>query len=125
LSLLGKLLRVNTGDGDVLYFEAPRGRQQYVTAEAAADIEWALWTCVLGSECQGVWPPGSDITDVNTAHVIQDGSTIATGDDFGFVKLFSFPSKVPTVCTTFNLNMEHTLIASITLHPLQGKNLIV
>ena len=106
----------------MLYFEAPRGRQQYVTKEAAADIEWASWTCVLGSECQGVWPPGSDITDVNTAHVIQDGSTIATGDDFGFVKLFSFPSKVPKICTTFNPNMKHTSIASTNLQSLHGKS---
>jgi len=96
--LLGKLLRINTGDGEVLYFEAPRGKQQYVTTEAAASIDWASWTSVLGEECQGVWPPYSDVTDVNTAHVIQDGSIIATGDDFGLVKIFSFPSKVCCSC---------------------------
>jgi len=82
----------------VLYFEAPRGKQQYVTAEAAASIEWASWTSILGEECQGVWPPCSDVTDVNTAHVIRDGSIIATGDDFGLVKIFSFPSKVCCLC---------------------------
>ena len=101
--LLGKLLRINTGDSEVLYFEAPRGKQQYVTAEAAASIEWALWTSVLGGECQGVWPPYSDVTDVNTAHVVQDGSMIATGDDFGLVKIFSFPSKVFCLCYVANL----------------------
>ena len=113
---LGKLLRINTGDGEVLYFEAPRGRQQYVTAEAAANVEWASWTCVLGSECQRVWPPASDITDVNTAHVIQNSSTIATGDDFGCEASHQRYAKYVMSFNLYIRTWQKMQIASIIYH---------
>lgn len=34
------------------------------------------------------------MTDVNAADVSKDKQVIATGDDFGFVKLYNYPSKV-------------------------------
>jgi WD40 repeat protein len=88
----GKLLRVNTGDREVLYFEAPRGKQQFIDRSEDDCIEWATRSGVLGIAYQGIWPPYSDVTDVNAAMVSHDGNVIATGDDFGFVKLFHFPS---------------------------------
>ena len=90
----GKLLQVNTGDSEVLYYEAPRGKQQFISRDDAEEIVWASWTCVLGASCKGVWPPYTDVTDVNSACVSHDGHVVATGDDFGYVKLFKYPSYV-------------------------------
>lgn len=47
---------------------------------------------VLGASVLGIWPKNSDKGDVNTAHLNHSGSSLATGDDFGCVKLFDhFP----------------------------------
>ena len=90
----GKLLQVNTGDREVLYFEAPRGKQHFIPQDTIETLTWSTWTCVLGPSVQGVWPPYTDVTDINAASVSSDGEVIATGDDFGFVKIFKFPSHV-------------------------------
>ena len=96
-TVVGKLLQVNTGDREVLYYEAPRGKQQLIGRDDSEEIVWRTWTCVLGNSVQGVWPPYTDVTDVNAACVSHDGHVIATGDDFGFVKLFKYPSYVSSV----------------------------
>ena len=48
----------------------------------------------------GIWPRNADKADVNTAHVSHSGSAVATGDDFGLVKLFQFP------CPTRNVSFK-------------------
>lgn len=42
----------------------------------------------------GIWPDGSDGTDVNAAHRSKCGRYLATSDDFGMVKLFNYPCVV-------------------------------
>ena len=57
-------------------------------------MAWNTWTCTHGFPVQGIWS-GVDYTDVNTCDRSHDGSIIATGDDFGNVKLFKYPCTVP------------------------------
>ncbi|CAM9595312.1 unnamed protein product [Chrysoparadoxa australica] len=55
------------------------------------DKEWESWTCTLGWPVQGIYPPGSDGTDVNAAHRSPDRKLIATADDLGKLKVFHAP----------------------------------
>jgi microtubule-associated protein-like 6 len=62
----------------------------------------------------GIWPDGSDSTDVNACHLARDGALLLTGGDDGLVKLFNAPCVVeeapyvhgtghsaPVTCTRF------------------------
>jgi hypothetical protein len=96
-TFLGKLIMTNSGAREQLFYEAPRGTR--ITSIKTTDIEhmnWHTWTGVLGLACEGIWPPATDVTDVNSTDLTDDRKTLATGDDFGLVKLFEFPVKVKT-----------------------------
>uniref|UniRef100_A0A6Q2WWN9 EMAP like 5 n=1 Tax=Esox lucius TaxID=8010 RepID=A0A6Q2WWN9_ESOLU len=83
----GKLLQVNTGAKEQLFFEAPRGKRQTIPATEVEKIDWSTWTCVLGTSCEGIWPVVSEVTEVTAACLSNDRNVLATGDDLGYVKL--------------------------------------
>ncbi|XP_074516632.1 echinoderm microtubule-associated protein-like 1 isoform X3 [Sebastes fasciatus] len=80
----------NSGDYEILYW-IPSVCKQVVSVETTRDIEWATHTCPLGFQVFGLWPDGSDGTDINAVCRSSDKSLLVTGDDFGKVHLFSYP----------------------------------
>ncbi|XP_038142176.1 echinoderm microtubule-associated protein-like 1 isoform X6 [Cyprinodon tularosa] len=80
----------NSGDYEILYW-IPSVCKQVVSVETTRDIEWFTHTCTLGFQVFGLWPDGSDGTDINAACRSNDMSLLVTGDDFGKVHLFSYP----------------------------------
>lgn len=60
---------------------------------------------MLGDSCTGIWPPHSDVTDVNATDRSKDKQLLATGDDFGFVKVFEYPVKVTSLYVLFLSNI--------------------
>ncbi|MEE6493639.1 hypothetical protein FKM82_016906 [Ascaphus truei] len=89
-SVNSQYLMSNSGDYEILYW-IPTACKQVVSVETTRDIEWATYTCTLGFHVFGVWPEGSDGTDINAICRSIDKKLLATGDDFGKVHLFSYP----------------------------------
>ncbi|KAM4662146.1 echinoderm microtubule-associated protein-like 1 isoform 4-T4 [Discoglossus pictus] len=89
-SVNSQYLMSNSGDYEILYW-IPTACKQVVSVETTRDIEWSTYTCTLGFQVFGVWPEGSDGTDLNAICRSTDKKLLATGDDFGKVHLFSYP----------------------------------
>jgi WD40 repeat protein len=64
--------------------------KQITNSEELSEIKWATWTSVLGDEAAGIWPKYANTDDVNACDTSR--GVVATGDDWGQVKLFRFPS---------------------------------
>ncbi|XP_053095726.1 echinoderm microtubule-associated protein-like 2 isoform X3 [Pangasianodon hypophthalmus] len=84
----------NSGDYEILYWEASSGKH-ITSAEVVRNLEWATSTCVLGFSVFGIWPDGADGTDINAVCRSNNRGVLASGDDFGKVRLFSNPCSQP------------------------------
>ena len=84
----GETIMVNSQANELMFISL--GSKKQITASATKGTEWATMTCLFGWPVQGIWP-GLDYTDVNTTCRSRNGLVLATGDDFGVVKLFKYP----------------------------------
>lgn len=87
----GRLIQTNSGAREHLLFEVPSGTRKTMGTDAVIRSDWSTFTCVIGPTVKGIYPPMTDVTDVNTTCRTKDYKYVATGDDFGLVKLFRFP----------------------------------
>uniref|UniRef100_A0A8C5C8I1 EMAP like 4 n=1 Tax=Gadus morhua TaxID=8049 RepID=A0A8C5C8I1_GADMO len=89
----------NSGDYEILYWDVPNGCKLIRNRSECKDIDWATYTCVLGFHVFGVWPEGSDGTDINALIRSHSRRVIALADDFCKVHLFAYPcsrAKAPS-----------------------------
>ena len=89
----GKIIQINSGARERLFYEIPSCKRITPDKATVAKMDWCRWTTLLGPESEGIWPPYTNVTDINSTCTTNDMNIIATGDDFGLVKLFKFPSK--------------------------------
>ncbi len=88
------MIQTNSGAREHLLFEAPSGKRKTMSWDAVARVDWSTFTCVIGPTVKGIFPPMTDVTDVNATCRTKDYKLIASGDDFGQVKLFQYPVLV-------------------------------
>lgn len=92
-------LHSNCGAYELLFWDCAAGKQMPGGATALRDEKWATWTCVLGFPVQGIWPLNADGTDINYVDRSKNKHPggyylLASGDDFGKVRILKYPSIV-------------------------------
>ncbi len=69
--------------------------KEILVAAEIRDVEWSTWTSSMGWPALGIAPKFSGPVGINTACRSSFGDTLATGDDWGMIKLFRFPCITP------------------------------
>nr|XP_033792272.1 echinoderm microtubule-associated protein-like 4 isoform X3 [Geotrypetes seraphini] len=105
----------NSGDYEILYWHIPSGCKLIRNRSDCKDIDWATYTCVLGFQVFGVWPEGSDGTDINALVRSHSRRVIAVADDFCKVHLFQYPCSKPKAPShKFSAHSSHVTNVSFT-----------
>ncbi|EKX32589.1 hypothetical protein GUITHDRAFT_82168, partial [Guillardia theta CCMP2712] len=80
--------------GNHLYWDVESSKEILVAAEVR-DVEWSSWTTRMGWSVQGIASKFQGPMGINTTCRSSFGDTLATGDDWGMLKLFRFPCITP------------------------------
>ncbi|XP_053167311.1 echinoderm microtubule-associated protein-like 4 isoform X3 [Hemicordylus capensis] len=110
-----KYIMSNSGDYEILYWDIPSGCKLIRNRSDCKDKDWATYTCVLGFQVFGVWPEGSDGTDINALVRSHNRKVIAVADDFCKVHLFQYPcSKAKAPSHKYSAHSSHVTNVSFT-----------
>ena len=90
----GTYMQSTSGDYEHLFWNATTCRQLN-NMSIARDLEWHTHNSAIGFHVFGIWPDGADGTDINTCDRSHSQKLLATGDDYGKVNLYSYPSSQP------------------------------
>lgn len=88
-----KYIMSNSRDYEILFWNANDGKR--INKSEVADTKWTHWNCFLGWSVQGIWEGAGDGTDINCVDRSKDEHSLAVGDDFGTVRLYTYPSLTP------------------------------
>ena len=86
-------IRSTCGAYELLFWGVESKKQDPSGASGTVATEWSNQTCKFGWRVDGIYPPGTDGTHVNSVEMSQDELLIATGDDYGLVNLYRNPCR--------------------------------
>ncbi|XP_078261097.1 EMAP like 4 isoform X1 [Rhinoraja longicauda] len=105
----------NSGDYEILYWDIQNGCKLIRNRSECRDMEWYTYTCVLGFHVFGVWPEGSDGTDINALCRSHNKKVVAVADDFCKVHIFQYPiSKPKAPSHVYSAHSSHVTNVSFT-----------
>ena len=84
-SLDGSYIRSVCNGYELLFFTMPDCNQDGSGASNTKGMEWASHHCKFGWSVDGIFPKETSGDHINAVDMSEDGSLIATGDDFGLV----------------------------------------
>lgn len=75
---------------EILFWDARSGHQ-ITASHTMRDTRWSTISCKIGWGVQGIWPPCSDGSDINSVDVNRGRNLIVMGNDFRHVVLARYP----------------------------------
>jgi len=94
----GKLVKTITRDYEIVHWKVDTKARKATFTPQIPDpdkVEWAGDPLVAGWDCQGLYQPGFDGTDLNDASLTRDRRLIMSGDDYGTVRVHNYPAVDP------------------------------
>jgi len=104
-----KLVKTLTRDYEIAHWslDAAAKKGKFVTSIPDPDTtKWADDPLIAGWDTQGLYQKGWDGTDLNDATVTSDNRLIASGDDYGCVRLHNYPAIEPEACLEYHGHAE-------------------
>jgi len=105
----GKIVKALTRDYEIVHhaldLDAKKGK--FLAQQPDPDaVKWADDPLIAGWDTQGLYQKGWDGTDLNDATLTSDSKLIASGDDYGCVRLHNYPAVDPSVCLEYRGHAE-------------------
>lgn len=97
----GKNIQVFTEKQEMFYFDLETMKLCMDGFMDLKNEEWETWTSPYGWSVQGIWPPTSNGKDIYCVARNRDKTLLATGDRYGFIKLFNYPVCKVTILFNF------------------------
>ena len=87
------MIRSCCGGYELLFSDLNSKAQDTEGPDNTVDTEWANHSVKFGWRVEGIFPPGTDGTHVNSVEESKDHSLIAIGDDDSLIKFYRNPIK--------------------------------